>query len=238
MTPNLFVLGKTVFSPHKWFDEKKKPSSNSADAESGIQHWEHPVPGYYEHEPGRGWYLIAKDGATQGSIKVPRTKVTYSKILKRWIFQSDMDDRKRRGRFLDENVSQAEVGFFRLDDGAAWVNSSDAKGDFLAGPYTLYCIDAQTNRFRVMKKRDDPIRQQRKQLQSYSSSVGRSRQSSTASSASDDAISKYRKESNVLRPNGPPSSRTYTSSRTPSVEPRQQSETLPMSTCRVHSISG
>jgi len=245
MTPNLFVLGKTVLSPHRWFDQKKKPTSSSAsssaDDDSKIQHWEQPVPGYYEHEEGRGWYLIAKDGASLGSIKVPRTKVTYSKVLKRWIYEDDMAARKLRGRFLDERISREQVGFFRLDDGVAWVNSSDATGNFLPGPYTLYCIDADTKKFRAMKKRDDPIRQQTKRLRD----AQKGRQSSSSSGDSDDVAPKFRKESNALAAHSnsnssrPASSRTYTNSRTPSVEPRRNSkiETLPLSTCRLPLVS-
>jgi len=256
MTPNLFVLGKTALSPHKWFQEKKHSSSRSrhdstANEESRIEHWDYPDPGYYEHEEGRGWYIIAKDGATPGSIKVPRAKVLYSRVLKRWIYETEMQDRKLRGRFLDESISRDEVGFFRLDNGVAWVNSSDNKGNHIDGPYTLYCIDAETKKFRIMKKKDDPDRQQRNKHQHrHLSSATSSRRYSSSSSEDEDTPPKYRKDSTIPRPSRPSSSRAVSSravsqsasrsdsrnaSRHASIEPV---DTLPLSTTRVHSISG
>ncbi|CBX96708.1 hypothetical protein IAQ61_005432 [Plenodomus lingam] len=180
MTPNLLVVTQKAFSPHKWFKR-----SNSGRTERTIEEWPTPVPGRYEHIPGRGWYLIAtlKDAAAHGSdvkssdggpvlpVKSPMAKeyvkldqpiqVHKSKVLTgRWFLDPDYKMRKRQGIIKNEQGKQVEVGFFQLDDGT-WVNCWDHEGNFIPGDpkirgYRRWCIDAQTKQFRHMLKRDDP----------------------------------------------------------------------------------
>jgi hypothetical protein len=177
MTPNLFLATQTLFSPHKWFKSQKgeRPMRQQ-------DHWDSPVPGIYEYIPGRGWYLIAtdkdpqnvftKDGPedqskraskdttidpNQETIKVtPPIQVKYSKVLKRYLLAPDYEMRKRHGRVLGSNGKSYTAGFFRLDDGIAWVECWDQDGEFIPGPYKLWCIDQATGNFRHMLKGDDP----------------------------------------------------------------------------------
>jgi len=180
MTPNLLVVTQKAFSPHKWFQR-----SNSQRAERTIEEWSAPVPGRYEHIPGRGWYLIStlKDAAAHASdvktsdggpvlpVKSPVAReyvkldqpiqVHKSKVLTgRWFLDPDYKMRKRRGNIRNEQGKLVEVGFFRLDDGT-WVNCWDHEGNFIPGDpkirgYKRWCIDPETKQFRHMLKRDDP----------------------------------------------------------------------------------
>jgi hypothetical protein len=175
MTPNLLVATQTLFSPHKWFkrQQSERPTRKT-------EHWDSPVPGYYEYIPGRGWYLVATDNfetdpdsqATEGGpvgtlpMKPTRPKdiirmaqpvaVKYSKVLKRYLLDPDYRIRKRHGEIKDSRGKAVQVGFFRLDDGIAWVQCWDAEGEFVPGPYKLWCIDAATDKFRHMLRKDDP----------------------------------------------------------------------------------
>ncbi|KAF2252213.1 hypothetical protein BU26DRAFT_516886 [Trematosphaeria pertusa] len=174
MTPNLFLATQKVFSPHKWFKNSRveRPTRRT-------EHWDHPVPGVYEYIPGRGWYLVAtlKDAPTDLSevppegapispfqiknskemIKMtPPVPVKYSKVLKRYLLAPDYEMRKKHGKIQDDRGKQVEVGFFQLDDGVAWVQAWDEEGEFIPGPYKLWCIDARTHQFRHMLKGDDP----------------------------------------------------------------------------------
>ncbi|PSN66014.1 hypothetical protein BS50DRAFT_404187 [Corynespora cassiicola Philippines] len=177
MTPNLFVATQTLFQPQKWFK-----SSRSERPKRKTEHWDSPVPGIYEHIPGRGWYLIATDKDTpaghDGSktqdggpveavdtekpkvkeiVKMsPPVPVRYSKVLKRYLLAPDYEIRKKYGKIDDGRGKQIDVGFFRLDDGIAWVQCWDEEGEFIPGPYKLWCIDPGTKAFRHMLKGDDP----------------------------------------------------------------------------------
>lgn len=179
MTPNLFVATQKVFQPHKWFKKQnEKPQRRT-------EHWESPVPGVYEYIPGRGWYLVAtykehgadeiteivpKDGGPVGAIVVNEKKETvpvtspvpvrYSKVLKKYLLNPDYEIRKKYGVIENSRGRMVQVGFFRLDDGVAWVNCWDEEGEFIPGPYKLWCIDARTDRFRHMLRADDPEYQQ------------------------------------------------------------------------------
>ncbi|KAI8931915.1 hypothetical protein NX059_010817 [Plenodomus lindquistii] len=180
MTPNLLVVTQKAFSPHKWFKR-----SNSQRAQRVIEEWSTPVPGRYEHIPGRGWYLIAtlKDAAAHGldvtssdggpvlptKSNLPKEyvkleqpiQVHKSKVLTgRWFLDPDYKMRKKLGLIKNDQGKQIEVGFFKLDDGT-WVNCWDHEGNFIPGDpkirgYRRWCIDAQTQQFRPMLKRDDP----------------------------------------------------------------------------------
>lgn len=175
MTPNLFVATQTLFSPHRWFkrQQSERPTRKT-------EHWDLPVPGYYEYIPGRGWYLVATDkdassdvdlatgGGPVGTLPMRPTRpkdiiriaqpvaVKYSKVLKRYLLDPDYRMRKRYGHIKDARGKSVQVGFFRLDDGIAWVQCWDEEGEFVPGPYKLWCVDTATNKFRHMLRKDDP----------------------------------------------------------------------------------
>ncbi|KAL6709135.1 hypothetical protein ACN47E_001951 [Coniothyrium glycines] len=177
MTPNLLVATQKAFSPHKWFKSNK-----TARPTREIEERDSPVPGRYERIPGRGLYLIARlqDSATtanasqtgggpvlsasssprQEYVKLDRPiPVTYSKYLKRYLLDDEFRSRKKRGTIKNDRGKQVEVGFFQLDDGITWVQCYDEEDTFLPADSTGYkrwCIDAQTNQFRHMRKGDDP----------------------------------------------------------------------------------
>jgi hypothetical protein len=191
MTPNLFVATQTLFKPKKWFrkDKSERPTRRT-------EHWEQPVPGVYEYIPGRGWYCVAtykentntagvepkeedpvatvREKTPEDLIKMtPPTPVRYSKVLKRYLLSPDYELRKKYGEIENSRGKMIQVGFFQLDDGVAWVNCWDEEGEFIPGPYKLWCIDARTQKFRHMKKGDDPAYQR-----SQANSVANSRQNS------------------------------------------------------------
>jgi len=191
MTPNLFVATQTLFKPKKWFrkDKAERPSRKT-------EHWESPIPGAYEYIPGRGWYLIATYKKTTSTAEVesneggpvatmeekshehmikmiPPTPVRYSKVLKRYLLSPDYDLRKKYGDIENSRGKMVQVGFFQLDDRVAWVNCWDAEGEFIPGPYKLWCVDVRTQKFRHMKKCDDPTYQR-----SQANSLANSRQNS------------------------------------------------------------
>lgn len=149
MTPNLLVATQTLFSPHKWFNRTKSERSIRK-----TEQWDDPIPGSYEYIPGRGWYLVATDNPAE-RLKEP-INVKYSKVLKRYMLQPDYDGRKKYGTIMNDKGKLDNVGFFRLDDGVAWVHCWDAVGNFIPGPYQLWCLDKRTDQFRHMKKGDDP----------------------------------------------------------------------------------
>ncbi|KAF2794288.1 hypothetical protein K505DRAFT_242452 [Melanomma pulvis-pyrius CBS 109.77] len=178
MTPNLLLATQTLFSPHRWFSK-----SRSERPTRKTEHWDSPIPGYYEYIPGRGWYLIATDKdassevdsdstAVEGGLVAAATMkpakakeitrmtqpvaVKYSKVLKRYLLAPDYEMRKRYGVIKDSRGRSVQVGFFRLDDGIAWVQCWDAEGEFIPGPYKLWCIDTRTDMFRHMLRKDDP----------------------------------------------------------------------------------
>lgn len=196
MTPNLFVATQTLFQPKKWFrkDKSERPTRKT-------EHWQQPVPGVYEYIPGRGWYLIStykdsfgnaafdsKDRGPVATIEekkpedlikmVPPTPVRYSKVLKRYLLSPDYELRKKYGDIENSRGRMIQVGFFQLDDGVAWVNCWDEQGEFIPGPYKLWCIDVRTHKFRHMKKGDDPAYQR-----SQANSLANSRQNSFDRSA-------------------------------------------------------
>jgi hypothetical protein len=170
MTPNLLVATQTLFSPHKWF----KPSNKVERPKRKHEHWDAPIPGIYEYIPGRGWYLVATDKivATNSSHDINDPKrnnviretvqmtqpiqVKYSKVLKEYLLAPDYEMRKRHGKVQNERGRWYDAGFFRLNDGVAWVECWDEEGEFIPGPYKLWCIDQRTGNFRHMLKGDDP----------------------------------------------------------------------------------
>lgn len=200
MTPNLFVATQKVFQPRKWFKKQNdKPQRRT-------ERWESPLPGVYEYIPGRGWYLVAtyeehaesdaagiasKDGGPVGgavpakhkeTVPVsPPVPVRYSKVLKKYLLNPDYEVRKKYGTIENAKGRMVQVGFFKLDDGVAWVNCWDEEGEFIPGPYKLWCIDKHNDRFRHMLKADDP---------EYQRSHPSSRTASRANSVERDAGSR------------------------------------------------
>jgi hypothetical protein len=172
MTPNLFVATQKVFQPRKWFKKQNdKPKRRT-------EHWESPVPGVYEYIPGRGWYLVAtykepdateiesKEGGPVGGAVSAKSKETvpvpspvavrYSKVLKKYLLNPEYEVRKRYGAIENSKGRMVQVGFFKLDDSVSWVNCWDEEGEFIPGPYKLWCIDKGNDRFRHMLRADDP----------------------------------------------------------------------------------
>ncbi|KAK7558694.1 hypothetical protein IWX50DRAFT_548426, partial [Phyllosticta citricarpa] len=153
MAPNLFVATQTLFTPRRWFS-RRRPERSIRESE----YWTSPVPGIYEHIPGRGWYLVRPDepdGSRGTRFEKPRP-VKYSRVLRRYLFESEYERRKLPGEIKDKNGKLREVGFFQLDDGVGWVNCWNHHGEFMPGPYERWCIDERTERFRPMLKGDDP----------------------------------------------------------------------------------
>ena len=174
MSPNLFLATQKLFSPHKWFRDTKSQERSVRKTE----HWAEPTPGLYEYIPGRGWYLIAKlkeaphdipeTTAEGGPVRAPQEppkeyeklarpmSVHWSRVLKRYLLEDDYKARKKYGAIQNDKGRNVEVGFFRLDDGVAWVQCWDQEGTFIPGPYKLWCISQRTGQFRPMLKGDDP----------------------------------------------------------------------------------
>ncbi|KAF2762678.1 hypothetical protein EJ05DRAFT_481586 [Pseudovirgaria hyperparasitica] len=147
------VMMMMMMCPHKWFSSPDSQRS-APKPERTVEHWDSPVPGTYEYVPGRGWSLIAIDQPAATLIKP--ISVKYSRVLKRHLLIDDYNDRKRVAPIKDSKGRTKEVGFFRLDDGTAWVNFTDSNGDFIPGPYKLWIPDARTGKFRDMLKGDSP----------------------------------------------------------------------------------
>lgn len=201
MTPNLLTATQALFSPHRWFKSQKSERPTRK-----TEHWDTPVPGYYEYIPGRGWYLVATDkdvdpnatsteGGPVATLKPPKPKdtvrmtqpvaVKYSKVLKRNLLSPDYEMRKRYGEIKDFRGKSSTVGFFRLDDGIAWVQCWDSDGEFVPGPYKLWCIDARTDTFRHMLRKDHPDYQPSRQN-------SLERESNTRRRSQDSRSTKYR----------------------------------------------
>lgn len=168
MTPNPLHL----FLPTRWFGHRSKSPSKPV---RHTEHWDTPVPGTYEHIPGRGWYLVAEDSAPDTRITPPKP-VRHSRVLQRYLLEPEYNSRKRSGVIAaDANGKEKQGLFFRLDDGVAWVKPWDEQGEFMPGPYERWCVDERTGRFRKMLRGDDPEWQSRR-----SSRMGSSRANSTA----------------------------------------------------------
>jgi hypothetical protein len=141
MTPNLFLLGKLVVTPHKWF----APRSGSKSPRK-QEHWDAPIPGTYEYIPGRGWFLVEVDPEqnTSTPLQLPQA-VTYCRILHRHMLLQDFEKRRRF-----ENVKGHRGGFFRLDDEITWVKAWDETGASAPGPFERWVVDFDTKLFRPM----------------------------------------------------------------------------------------
>ncbi|EUC49994.1 hypothetical protein COCMIDRAFT_1395 [Bipolaris oryzae ATCC 44560] len=172
MAPNLFVATQKAFLPHKWF------KSSKADLSRVVEEWNSPVPGQYESIPGRGWFLIATlkdaskpEGNSKSTIKGSDGKdyiplempipLKYSHALGRYFLEPEFYKRKKTVMIKDDKGKEVRAGFFRIDD-VAWVKCWDEHDTFIPGNangaagYQRWVLDAQTQQFRHMIKRDDP----------------------------------------------------------------------------------
>lgn len=185
MTPNLFLATQTLFSPHKWFKSREgveRPKRRqehwdspvpgiyeyipgrgwylvATDKETGHANTnQHNGPDPKEKEQARPTSKASQSTTeTRETVKMtPPIPARYSKVLKRYLLAPDYEMRKRHGRIQDSRGRYYTAGFFRLDDGIAWVQCWDEEGEFIPGPYKLWCIDQQTGNFRHMLKGDDP----------------------------------------------------------------------------------
>jgi hypothetical protein len=159
-TPNLYVATQKLLKPQRWFASSSNPSKKRSE----IEHRNSPVAGTYEYRPGRGWYLIATDHPAE-TLSTP-IHVKYSRVLRRNLLEPDYAARKKHGKVRGKDGKLRDLGFFRLDDGVAWVNYLDEEGRFLPGPYKMWCIDKESGNFRPMLKGDDPAWQNRRSGQS------------------------------------------------------------------------
>lgn len=143
MAPNLFLCLRAVFCPLYWFHRGERIHGSIHREE----HWNSPVPGIYKYIPGRGWHLISRDGS-EDDEKLP-VPLIYCRILHRYLFEDDMEDRCRWHMVsLEEGAKPARCMFFRLDDGYTWVAGWDAQGVFIPGPYPKWHLDSETNTMR------------------------------------------------------------------------------------------
>ncbi|KAI9698669.1 MAG: hypothetical protein M1836_003779 [Candelina mexicana] len=156
MAPNLFVGVCTLFKPQTWFCHKAHPKRNASVGR--LEHWDSPIPGTYEYIPGRGWYLVATDFPSSINKRQP---VNYCQITEKWVLQSDFE---QRSHFAIVEVSpgkQKRMGFFRLDDGIAYVMCWNGQGALIPGPWERWCLDKETRKFRKMVIGDDPNRKKK-----------------------------------------------------------------------------
>ncbi|KAH1435265.1 hypothetical protein KXX32_008926 [Aspergillus fumigatus] len=139
MAPNLFICLRAVFCPTYWFQRGERIQGSIFQEE----HWESPVPGIYKYIPGRGWHLVQRDDS-EYEEKVP-VPLVYCRILHRYIFEHQMEDRCRwQSVTLHEGAKPERLLFFLLDDGYTWVAGWDAKGTFIPGPYQKWHYDHDT----------------------------------------------------------------------------------------------
>ncbi|KAI9759205.1 MAG: hypothetical protein M4579_002492 [Chaenotheca gracillima] len=162
MAPNPFGLVKKVFnsSPQNTPSPPESPAPRSQSIRR-TEHWDEPVPGLYEYLPGRGWYLIKRDSASEGE-KLKREPVLRCPILHRWILRADREERTRTGKAIDQSGTITTKRFFKSDDPIAWINCWDKDGAFIPGPWERWCIDEKTGMFRKMLHGDDPEWRNRK----------------------------------------------------------------------------
>ncbi|KAF2706078.1 hypothetical protein K504DRAFT_460162 [Pleomassaria siparia CBS 279.74] len=182
MTPNLFVATQTLFQPHRWFKDRKSERSTRKTEHWNSPvpgNYEYiPGRGWYliakdSDAPSSPFVdtdtdtdTTATEGGPVGAPSRTNPKdmvriaqpiaVRYSKVLKRYLLAPDYLTRKRYGQIEDARGKTIEVGFFQLDDKIAWVQCWDREGEFIPGPYKLWCIDASSSKFRHMLRKDDP----------------------------------------------------------------------------------
>jgi len=153
MSPNPLVLVKKLAAPHRWFSAR--PANTDKEEYQTSKHHSEPIPGWYEHRKGRGWFLTAKDEDDGKPLEKPLA-VRYSKALKRWMLESEYEARKRQAYVEGPDGKKVGVTFFRCDNGIAWIKCWNEDGEFISGPYEQWCIDEKTGKFRKMLRGDCP----------------------------------------------------------------------------------
>ena len=165
MTPNLFLVAQKIFYPRCWFSRRRRRRSRRRTVDESVDvgaiH-SRSCHGYkYVH--GHGWCLVRHhDLVKAGSTE--KESVIWCQILQRWMPQSDLDDRIRRATVIRDDGTTTERSFFRLDDGATWVDCWDSQGKIKPGPWRRWCIDndgddvVDPHKMRPMLKRDNPNR--------------------------------------------------------------------------------
>lgn len=158
MSPNPFTAIKLLVSPHKWL--VTRPADPRP--ESKPEHWgkspKVTIPGHYEHRPGRGWYLLAVDNAEDCALRLPQ-RVTYCKILHRWMLVCDFEKRRRQETIKHSSYLNGQPklrGFFLLDDERTYVMAWNSTGEFIlpSGRVQGWCIDENTRTLRPMERKD------------------------------------------------------------------------------------
>ncbi|PKY05556.1 hypothetical protein P168DRAFT_232881 [Aspergillus campestris IBT 28561] len=143
MAPNLFLCLRATFCPSYWFNRGERINGSLHREE----HWESPVPGMYKYIPGLGWHLTSRDDRDHDE-KVP-VPLVYCRILHRFIFEHDMEDRCRWFTVTThEGAASERLMFFRLDDGFTWVAAWDSQRRFIPGPYQKWYLDVETDTVR------------------------------------------------------------------------------------------
>ncbi|KAI9683140.1 MAG: hypothetical protein M1829_005931 [Trizodia sp. TS-e1964] len=156
MTPNVTLVLRKAFSPSRWL---RKRSRCCNAPKSKVEHWSRPVPGTYEYIPGRGWYMIEKDGF--GPLKV-RQAVVYCQVLGRWILQAEFECRSQVV-WTDEGK---RIRCFQLDDGVTWVNCWGMDGRVKNAPWDRWMLDEKNGNFRLMPQQEQQHWQKRTELHS------------------------------------------------------------------------
>jgi hypothetical protein len=161
MSPNPYTAIKWLVSPHKWLSSH----SSSPKPKNQVEHWSKsaqvPIPGYYEHRPGRGWYLITADNIKDcHNVRLP-TQVTYCRILHRWMLTTEFEKRRRQETIKHAiycNGAPKNRGFFLLDDGRTYIMAWNSTGEFIlkSGRIQGWCIDEKTRHLRPMEPKDHP----------------------------------------------------------------------------------
>lgn len=140
MAPNLFVCLRIAFCPRYWFHRGDRVNGSIAKTE----HWDSPVPGVYRYIPGRGWYLISRDGQEDGE-KLPMPLV-YCRIVHRYLLEDEMEDRCSWHCIQEhDDGTPVKRRFFLLDDGYTWVAGWDDQERFIPGPYQKWRFDPGSN---------------------------------------------------------------------------------------------
>jgi len=151
MSPNPLVLAKKVVTPHKWFS-KRRTNTDDLNKDVSRMHDDLPIPGFYEHKAGRGWFLLEKDEDNGKPLEKPLA-VRHFKPLGSWMLETEYQARKRHAYIDGPDGKKIAVIFFRCDE-VSWIKAWTAEGEPIKGPHALWCIDQKTGKFRRMLKCD------------------------------------------------------------------------------------
>jgi len=149
----LIATNKDADAPPDQSDANSRPGSRDEHAAQVIKNSKKES----KHMRNASMASVTRPEWEKSTVPVkPPLPVKYSKVLKRYLLATDYDNRKQQGRVQGSDGKYRSAGFFRLDDGIAWVQCWDDEGEFISGPYKLWCIDRETKEYRHMLKRDDP----------------------------------------------------------------------------------